>query len=281
MNYIAAVLLGLIQGLTEFLPVSSSGHLAIFQHIPFIKDAIPVLTENMTFDILLHFATLISVFIVFWRDIWKLILAFFGMIADLFRGKPNLNDPYRRMVLLLIVAVIPAAVLGLLFKDVLEGLKQYLWVVGFALLITACVTYLSDKLAHGRKTAGEASYGSALTVGVFQAVAMVPGISRSGSTIFAGLLCGFDRRFAVKFSFLLSIPTILGAALVQSIDVVQQGFDMANLFPFLLGGLAAAVAGIFAIKFLVSLLNKNKFYFFSIYCALMGAAVMLYGLFHI
>ncbi len=279
MTYLATIILGIVQGLTEFLPVSSSGHLAIFKHIPMIREAILPFTENLAFDTMLHLATLISVFIVFWRDIWALICAFFGFLADLFRGKPNLHDPYRKMVLMLIIAVIPAAVIGLLFQSEIEALAESLTVVGFALLITAVITWLSDKLANGRKTAETAGYKSALYVGIFQAFAMIPGVSRSGSTIFGGLLNGFDKQFAVKFSFLLSIPTILGASLLQTIDMVREGFDMAYLFPFIAGGIAAAIVGIFAIKFLVNLLSKNKFYFFSIYCALVGIAVIAYSLF--
>lgn len=278
MTYLACIILGIVQGFTEFLPISSSGHLVIFQHIPFIRDAVGIL-DNMSFDILLHFATLLSVIIVFWRDIVQLVCAFFGMLTDLFRGRPNINSPYRRMVVLLLIACIPAGVLGLLFKDVIEGWFSSLMVVGFALLITAFVTYLSDKFVHGRKAVSDASFRSALYVGLFQAVAMVPGISRSGSTIFGGLLNGYSREYAVKFSFLLSIPTILGATLVQVVDMAQTGFEAANLLPYAAGGLFAAVAGIFAIKFLVKLLSQNKFYLFSIYCALVGAAIVVYGLF--
>ncbi|MBQ7718009.1 MAG: undecaprenyl-diphosphate phosphatase [Clostridia bacterium] len=271
MQYIQSIILGLVQGLTEFLPVSSSGHLAIFKHI-FGEG---FFTSGITFDIMLHIGTLIAVFAVYYKDIWELILEFFRLIGDIFRGRFEIKTPYRRMLLMLIVASIPAAVFGMLVKDFIESISEdRLWVVGICLFITAFLLFISDKISKGTKEAQDLTVGSSLVVGLFQAFAVLPGISRSGSTIVGGLFNGFSREFAVKFSFLLSIPAILGAALLDFKDVLSTGFDMSPLAA-LLGVVVAAASGFWAIKVLLKVVKNGKFRFFAYYCALAGVVTLI------
>lgn len=270
--YIKSMLLGLVQGLTEFLPVSSSGHLAIFKKI-FGADAV---SFPLSFDILLHIGTLVAVFAVYYRDIWELIREFFLMMGDLFRGKPNFKTPYRRFIIMVVIATIPAVFAGLLLSDFVESIAgDKLWLVGVCLFVTAFVLYLTSKIAEKDKTMEDASYRSSFVVGLFQAVALLPGISRSGSTIAGSLLSGYRKDFAVKFSFILSIPAILGAAVLDFKDVIAEGTLGMELAPALLGTLVAAISGFFAIKFLLKLVQNKKLHIFSYYCIFAGIATII------
>ncbi len=269
MTYLRYMLLGLVQGLTEFLPVSSSGHLAIFKNI-FGGDAVNI---PISFDIMLHLGTLVAVFCVYYKDIFELIKEFFCMIWDLLRGKPDFSSPYRRFVIMVIIGTIPAGVAGILFKDAIENLP--LWVVGICLFVTAALLYISDKIAKGSKTMENASYKSSFAVGLFQAVALLPGISRSGSTITGSLFMGYKRSFAVKFSFILSIPAILGAALIDSLDVIEAGTLGIPVIPALLGTLVSAISGFLAIRFLLRLVKSDKFHYFSYYCIVAGIFTLI------
>ena len=271
MNYIQSILLGLVQGLTEFLPVSSSGHLQIFKEI-LGADAIKA---SLSLDILLHVGTLLAVFFVYYKDIWCLIREFFCMLYDLLRGKPDFKTPYRRFVLMVIIGSIPAGILGILFEDAIAELPLYF--VGIALFVTALLLWLSDKLADGKRTMENAPYSSSLVVGLFQALALLPGLSRSGSTISGARCMGYSREFAVKFSFILSIPAVLGAALLDAVDVFSGEAAGVPVLPALCGMVVAAISGFFAIRWLLHLVQKSKFYYFSYYCGAAGvAAILLY-----
>lgn len=265
MNLITAITLGLVQGFTEFLPISSSGHLVIFERL--LGGSVD---ESLAFSVFLHFATLISVCIVYYKDIWQLITAFFSMIIDLFKGKPNLNDPYRRLVLLIIVGSIPAGVVGVLLKLTgLDGYLRNLLLVGICLFVTAIMMLVIDKIVEGKLNMGNTKYKTAFLIGTAQAFAILPGVSRSGSTITASVLLGLKKEFALKFSFLLSIPAILGAGLIELKDVFEQGMDVpAN--SAIAGFIAATVAGVLSIKILNFLLKSKKFYIFGIYCIIAG-----------
>lgn len=269
MSYFQSAILGLIQGLTEFLPVSSSGHLAIFKRI-LGADA---LTSTLTLDILLHVGTLAAVFLVYYKDIWALVREFFCMIGDLLRGKPDFSTPYRRFVIMVLIGSVPAGIVGVFLKDAISDLPLYC--VGIALLVTAVLLWLSDRIVAGHKTMGTASYRSALFVGLFQAVAILPGISRSGSTITGAQAAGYSREFAVKFSFILSIPAILGAALLDMIDVVQGTAPAIEIGPALLGMAVAAASGFLAIRWLIKLVQNSKFHYFAYYCAAAGLLAIL------
>lgn len=212
MTLLSSILLGVIQGVTEFLPVSSSGHLAIAEHLLNVSGASSV---PPFFDVLLHLGTLFAVFAAYWEDIRDMILEFFYGVSDLVhRTTPNRVPPARRMILLIIVGTLPLFAV-LTVKDTIEALGDNMYFVAFALLATGCLLFASDHVRRGRKTEKTATMLDALLVGVGQAVATCPGISRSGTTITAGCFVGFDRKFAVRYSFLMSIPAILGANILS------------------------------------------------------------------
>lgn len=272
MNIFEALILGLVQGLTEFLPVSSSGHLVIFSNILGIQ-----IDDGNAFSVLLHLATFISVCFIYYKDIIELIKEFFLMLGDLFRGRFDLTRPYRRMLIMLIIATIPAVAVGLLFKLFdLDAALSNLLVVGIMLIITSVLMFVIDRFGNGRLDASNASLTSSLMVGLAQACALVPGLSRSGSTITASRALGYKKDFAIKFSFLMSLPAILGAAVLEGAGLIADGGFSVELAPLAVGFIAAAVSGILAIKFLINLLKKNRFYVFSIYCSIVGLLSVIF-----
>ncbi len=282
MDYIQAMILGLVQGLCEFLPVSSSGHLVIFQSI-FGMDSSAA--ENILFDVMLHLSTILAVFIAFRKRIGKIIVAAFSLIGDIFKGKFSFKeaDGDKKMVVMVIVATLPLFAVAL-FEEKIEMLFSSLLLVGIALLVTAGLLTVSDMVAskaaaHAKaKEAGEATLWDSIIIGLFQCVALVPGISRSGSTITAGLLRNFNRELAVEFSFILSIPAVLGSAVLNIKDAVSM-LSTANLGPYLAGMAVALVSGLLAIKFVKFIVNKNKFGKFAYYCLAVGIIAVAYSLF--
>lgn len=264
-----SLFLGLVQGVAEFLPISSSGHLAIFQNLFGLKSAGE---SDMLFEVLLHLATLISVFIVYWSDIKAIVLEFFSMVHLRKIPEGQQHDPVsRRMIWFIIVATLPLF-LGLLVKDAVEGLMGNLFFIAAALVVTGTLLFLCDRFGKGKKQAKDSTVLDALVVGCGQMLALVPGLSRSGTTIAAGLSRGFDRSFAVKFSFLLSIPAILGANILTLADVISVGVDW-SMIPIYLAGMAvAAVSGYFSIRLLNKIATQNSFGGFSFYC--WGAGVV-------
>lgn len=267
MGYISAVLMGVLQGVAEFLPISSSGHLALFQRFFAVEN---YEETQMFFTVLLHLGTLISVFVYYWHDILDMIREFFLAIGDLLhakqrRGRPAPTPPARRMVLLIVVSILPLFLI-LPIKDAVEEAMSNVTFVALALIVTGCILYLSDQMAKGRKNARTATVADALLVGCAQAVGTLPGISRSGITISAGLLRGFERSFAVRFSFLMSLPAILGANILTLKDALEAGIDLTQLPVYLVGTLVAAVVGYFAIHLVNLLADKGKFGAFAWYC---------------
>lgn len=269
-----ALIMGLVQGLTEFLPVSSSGHLVIFGEILNLQ-----IEDGNAFSVLLHVATFLSVCFIYYKDIIELIKEFFLMIGDIFRRKGDWNRPYRRMLIMLIIATIPAVVVGLIFKLFgLDAMLSNLLVVGLMLLVTAALMYFVDHCNTNRYDASNATYKSSLAVGLAQACALMPGLSRSGSTITAARAAGYKKEFAIKFSFLMSLPAILGAAVLEGAGLIMDGGFAIEALPLIVGFIAAAVSGILAIKFLINLLNKNRFYVFSIYCGIVGLICIVFSI---
>jgi len=270
-SYLMSVILGAVQGVAEFLPISSSGHLTLLQYFFGMEQA-----DNL-FNILLHFATLLAVCVVYFRDIVEMITEFFAMIRDIVTGKSSRGNPpeARRMILLLIVGTLPLVAV-LLIKDWVEALGNYPPFVSCALLVTGCILFFSDRMAKGHKTARNATLKDVLMVGVAQGLATVPGISRSGSTISAGMALGFDRKFAVRFSFLMSLPAVLGATLLEVVDVIQtpQAIPEGMLSKYLVGMAVASVVGYFSIKLVNLLASKGKFGAFSYYCWAAGIVSM-------
>lgn len=275
MTYLLSILMGIIQGVAEFLPISSSGHLALFQTFFGMEN---VEEKYMFFTVLLHFGTLISVCVVYWRDIADMIREFFLGIAALAGRKDTgvTPPPARRMVMLIIVATLPLFVMVLL-QDAINQLFSNSIMVSCALMATGFILFFSDRLAKGRKTARNATVVDALIVGCGQALAVIPGLSRSGTTISVGMLRGFDRSFAVRFSFLLSLPAILGANVLEIKDAVQAGFPVEELPMYLVGVAVAAVVGYFAIRLVKSLSDKGKFGKFAYYCWVVGLGSLIAG----
>ena len=278
-----AILMGIIQGVAEFLPISSSGHLALFQQFFGMEN---MEEKYMMFTVMLHFGTLISVLVVYlisvlvvyWKDVVEMIREFFLGIAAL-AGKDTGTPPppARRMVMLIIIATLPLFVMVLL-QDAVNALFASSIMVSIALLATGCILFFSDRLARGRKTAKNATITDALIVGCGQALAVIPGLSRSGTTISVGMMRGFDRAFAVRFSFLMSLPAIVGANILELKDAVESGFVTSELPMYLVGVVVAAVVGYFAIRLVKSLSDKGKFGKFAYYCWAVGLGSLIAGI---
>ena len=268
-----AVLCGILQGLTEFLPVSSSGHLALLHAFFGMESA----ESYLSFDILLHLATLIVVLTVYRKDIFSLIPAFFTMAGKIFCGNFRFSsyNAQERMVLLLIIATLP---LGAAFflKDSLEALGGYTRIVGVILFINGILLLCADRFAKKKKTE-QLSPKGALGVGIFQLLAVIPGLSRSGSTISGGMLFGLSRENAVRFSFLMSVPAILGANIMNIPDAFSSDIDTGVWGYYLIGMLAALVAGFFAMRLLAYISAKEKFGFFAYYCMIIGVLAVIFG----
>ena len=276
-TYLQAIIMGLVQGLAEFLPVSSSGHLVLSK---FILGA--ELGTSALFEILLHVGTLIAVFIFYWKDVLNLIKEGLLLIKDsfLFVFKRKKFDLYleRKMVVFIIVASIPTAILGLLMEAFLEDLfLSSVVAVGFALLVTGTMLMLIRKMPKSDKTLEEMKGRDAFTIGLVQGIATIPGISRSGSTVTAGLFCGLDKEFAFRFSFLMSIPAILGAAVLKMMDVNIADLTT-NAGPYAVGMIVAAVVGYASIRWLKNLIQKDQFHYFGYYCLAVGLISIVYGI---
>ena len=275
MSVLSSIFLGLVQGVAEFLPISSSGHLAIAEH--FLGQAGVPATPDF-FDVLLHLGTLVAVFAAYWQDIRDMIVELIDGVRDLVRGTtPNPIPPARRMILLIIVGTLPLFVV-LPVKDLVEGLSGNIYFVAGALIVTGFLLFASDRVKKGRKTERSAKLLDVLLVGIAQAIATCPGISRSGTTITAGCFVGFDRKFAVRFSFLLSIPAVLGANILSIGEAVREGIDVSLLPAYIVGTLVAAVSGYFAIRLVNLLADKGKFGNFAYYCWGIGAAAVVASL---
>ncbi|TCT15038.1 undecaprenyl-diphosphatase [Natranaerovirga pectinivora] len=280
MSILEGIIMGIVQGITEFLPVSSSGHLALARNLLGLD-----LAEGILFEVMVHLGTLLAIFAVYYKDIIQLFIEGLCIVRDftinvfksgmglLTNKKPEyrkvIDTPYRRFVMLVMVATIPTAIAGLFMKDHMDRLFNNLLVVGIALLVTATLLYITDKIKVGKKTEETTTYKNAFVLGLFQGLAIIPGISRSGSTIVGGLLNGLDKGFAIKFSFIMSIPPVLGATLLELRDVTES-FDNMVSAPYLLGTLASAVVGFICIKTLIILLRNKKLHYFAYYCVVVG-----------
>lgn len=278
MSYLEAFLQAVLQGLTEFLPVSSSGHLSLFQHFTGNSGE-----TGVFFSLMLHLGTLLAVFIAFRKTIWQLILEFCSMVWDIIRGKFSWKNrtPYRNMVVMILLACVPM-VLTLLLKDFYTGFStddDILW-EGIFFLITAAIMFCADRCVKGKKGPGSIRARDAGAVGLAQALlAPLPGVSRSGSTISVGLLCGFERETAVQFSFILGIPAILGGSLSEIIDVTSADLAATGIGQILVGIIVSAVVGLLAIKMVEYIIKTDKFKYFVWYTALLGIIVVAIGIF--
>lgn len=262
-----AVILGLVQGIAEFLPISSSGHLSILSNLFGMNTA-----ENghLFFDVLLHLGTLISIFIVYWEDIYAMICEVFAIInLGPLAGKPQKNYPAARLFFLIVAATLPL-VLILPIKDEIDALYSNSIFIGVMLIFTGAMLYVSDRMLPGKKTERSMGFLDALLIGACQCVATIPGLSRSGTTITAGIACGLKRETAVKFSFLMSLPAVLGANLLSFVDAIKEGIDITLVPAYLVGTAVAMVSGIAALSLLKYITKKGSFGGFAYYCWIVG-----------
>lgn len=276
MTILEACVQGVIQGLTEFLPVSSSGHLALYQYFTGQGGE-----SGALFSLVLHFGTLVAVVAAFWSTIRQLAVEFFRALGDLVRGRINWRrpNPNQKMIFLLIVSLLPLF-LTLLLKDPLRAVAQDndIIVEGICFLVTGVLLFLGDSCVQGRRRAPEMSYRGALTIGLVQAVAPLPGISRSGSTLSAGLLMGLDQKFAVTFSFIMGIPAVCAALLLDAKEITGGGL---NLPPsvILAGLITSAVFGLLAIGMVRWLVSSRKLRWFAFYTFALGIVVLALGIY--
>lgn len=268
-----AIIYGIIQGIAEFLPISSSGHLALAQNF-FGTDT----EHGFAFNIALHLATLLSVCVVFRKDVLALIKGFFSLVKKLFTGRIKEGlESGERLFLMLCVATLPLIPVKLLGLDeTVEAISSVSWIIGVLLIFNGAMLFVSDRLKQTDLSAERGGYLRPLGVGVVQAlIGIMPGISRSGSTITGGRIFGFSREEAVRFSFLMSIPAILGACVTELPDLFSEGMSIDMLLPILVGAAVAAIVGFFAIK-LLQYISKNKgFAVFSVYCVIIGVAAIV------
>ncbi len=277
-----AVVMGFIQGVAEFLPISSSGHLALMKHILHID----LESGGLLFDIMLHLGTLIAIFIAFWKDIKKIIGDGLGIIADVVINairfilnlgskqkkeyKKVMNNAYRRFVLLVIVSTIPTGIIGVLLEDTIDYAASTILIPGIGLVTTAILLTVADRVKVGMKRANQTDYSDAVVIGLAQGVATLPGISRSGATITACLLCGLDKNYAVKYSFIMSIPAVLGAVVLKLKDFSVVPLQTNDVIAYIIGTIIAGLVGYICIKTMLVIVRGKKFKYFSYYCFIIG-----------
>lgn len=276
MDILSAIIIGIVQGLTEFLPISSSAHLIFFQNMLGVE-------SSLAFDTFLHLGTLIAVVLFFYADIYKLLKAWWLSIGDILQGRFRegmSRDPYKRLAWYVILGTIPAGIVGILFESQINALFEgALYVPAFFLFVTGTILYLSQRMDRGNIDFSNITAKESLFMGLGQACAILPGLSRSGTTIAAGLVSGLDKEFAAKLSFILSIPTILGAFLVQIKDI--GSVVDANVAAVLLGFIASIVFGYIAIRCVLDLIQKRSLDIFAYYCWIAGLFVFLGSVAHI
>ena len=286
MSLLQAIFLGVVHGITEFLPVSSSGHLAIFQNIFGMQT-----DGGLLFDVCLHIGTLAEVFIVYWKDIFKMIREFFSMCADIagnikifyrnrrykeaFRYHRIVHNNYRKFVVLVLVSTIPTGLIGVVGKNLISFASTTLIVPGVCLLLTGLLLLVADHCKDGKKIPKDISYSNGFLIGIAQGVSTLPGLSRSGTTITACLLSGFDRRFAVKYSFIMSIPAILGAAVLELKDIGTEVISGGMVANCVAGAIVAGVVGYICIRTMLVVVRKKNFKGFSIYCFAAGILAII------
>ncbi|MEE0938396.1 undecaprenyl-diphosphate phosphatase [Methanobrevibacter sp.] len=276
MDILQGIIIGIVQGLTEFLPVSSSAHLVFIQNILGVQ-------SSLAFDTFLHLGSLLAVLWFFRADIIKMILSWISSLSDIIHGRFRegfYDDPYKRLAWYVIIATIPVGLAGVFFEDSVDALfSGALYVPAFFLFVTGTILYLSQRMTSGSINFRNITGKHALFMGLGQACAILPGLSRSGTTIAAGLVAGLDKEFAAKFSFILSIPAILGAFILQVKDI-GSAMD-ANFLPVFLGFVAAFISGYIAIKWMLDLIQKRNLDIFAYYCWIVGIVVFMGTIAHI
>ena len=286
MTLVQSILLGIVQGLTEFLPVSSSGHLVILRKLLGISTQ-----TGLMFDVMLHAGTLAAVFAAFWGDIKRMLKEAVNILWDIFKNMKiwiqNLrskeeqrfckivHNNYRKLFVMIVISTIPTVLIGVLLESFVETASDSLLAAGIGLYVTSVMLLVVDFTKDGKKLPRDAGYGTALLIGVCQGLAVFPGVSRSGITIAACLLCGFQKKFSVKYSFIMSIPAIIGALIWEAKGLFGKGFD-AILFMYGLAGVVlASFIGYLCIKAMLGLVRKKKFKYFAGYCFVIGTVALI------
>lgn len=270
MTILQAIILGIAQGLTEFLPISSSGHLIL---VPWLLDWEYLLDNpafNKSFDVALHLGTLISLAIYFWRDIGQLLAAWVRTLRT-----RRIEEPEGRLAWLILLSMVPAAIVGVLFEETIVNILGAPWLVAVLLIVFGAVMWVVDRWSRKVREVEQLGWRGALAIGVSQALALAPGVSRSGVTMVAGLLVGLTREAAARFSFLMSIPIIAGAATYSGFDLVREGLPAGTAAPFVAGIVSAALSGFAAVWFLLAYLRRHSFLPFVLYRFAVGGGALL------
>jgi undecaprenyl-diphosphatase len=267
MDYIHSIILGIVQGLTEFLPISSSGHLLIAHdlfHFGFI--------DEISFDVALHIGTLVALIIFFWKDIVTYIVAFLKSFANW-----NLTgDLGQRLAWYIVVGSIPAGIFGFIFEGTIDEKLRSPWIVAVLFIVVGLLFLVSERIFSQRKELQELGWGGAIIIGLAQVLALAPGVSRSGITMVAGMSRGLRRQAAARFSFLLSIPVVFGAGVKKMLDAWQEHLPSSQWLILLVGACSAAVMGYFVIKFLLRYLSTHSLNIFAYYRFIVGATIIVY-----
>ena len=282
MTFIQSVFLGIIQGITEFLPVSSSGHLSILRNLFGIRT-----DGGLLFDVMVHLGTVIAICVVFRRDVLRMIGETIRMVSDIWangsvlihnkkekdarRYKKILHNNYRRFVVMVLCATIPTAVIGYAARDLVTLASDSLLAPGIGLILTAVFLIIADVSENGKKIPKDISFTNSFLVGIAQGISTLPGLSRSGTTIAACLISGYDKRFAVKYSFIMAIPAILGAACLEIGHAFSSRISLSQFFIYLAGAVTAGVVGYFSCRKMLTIVRKKKFRGFAIYCLILGS----------
>ncbi len=286
MSFLEAIFMGIVQGVAEFLPISSSGHLALFKYILKINT-----DTGLLFDVLLHVGTLLAIFAAFFKDI-KLLLVegfsiFIGILINAFcllknmfskdktQLKKVITTPYRKFVMMVILSTIPTGIVGIVFEDFIEFSATTLFIPGVCLILTAVLLMIADRVTTGKKDETTATYKDASLIGVAQGIATMPGLSRSGTTITACLLCGFDKSYAVKYSFIMSIPAVLGALVLELKNFSSISVSSLELVNYITATAVAGVVGYISIKTMLVIVRGKKFRGFAIYCLIIGLLAVI------
>lgn len=272
MDVIQAIIIGIVQGITEFLPISSSAHLVFIRNILGVQ-------ESLAFDTMLHLASLVAVVSYFRKDLLHMLKSFLSSLNDLPKGefkKGIQEDPFKRLAWLILFGTIPAGLMGLLFKDFFESLFTNLLAVGFFLIVTGLLLWASERISTGNKSVKDMGLKTSMLIGIAQGCAIAPGISRSGATISAGLFLGLERELAARYSFLLSIPIIIAAGLIQ-VREIGSVFDF-NAAAFIAGFIASAVAAYLAIKLLLKIIKERSLMMFAYYCWIVGLLTIIFSI---
>jgi len=268
MTIIQSILLGIVQGLTEFLPISSSAHLVF---VPYLLNWEIPPGQAFVFDVLVQVATLVAVIVYFWRDLVAIIKA---VITGLIKKTP-FADPTARLGWMILVATVPAGLAGLLLKDAVESAFGSPRITALFMFLTAGLLVLAERVGKRTRTLDTLNWKDAVWIGFFQAISIFPGVSRSGSTISGGMTRNLERPASARFAFLMSIPIMLAAGLLASLDFVRTPDLGSSILIFIPGLIAAAVTGYLAIRWLLRFLNQHTLYDFAIYCVALGLFVLL------